>query len=99
MEQTTYFCKTSGKNTPLHRPTMTYTEVDSSMIDLVGYDAKEQILEVRFINSGLTYRYFDVPKAEYEGLLEASSKGSYMHGNIIDCYDFVKVKGGKRRSW
>ena len=69
MEQTTYFCTTLGKNNPLHRPTMTYTEVDSSMIDLVGYDAKEQILEVRFINSGLTYRYFDVPKAEYEGLL------------------------------
>ena len=34
---------------------MIYTEVDSSMIDLVGYDEKKQVLEVRFVNSGLTY--------------------------------------------
>lgn len=76
---------------------MTYTEVDSSMIDLVGYDAKTKVLEVRFINSGLTYRYFDVPKKEYKGLMEASSKGRYMLDNIIDCYPFAKAGGGRRR--
>ena len=76
---------------------MTYASVDSSMIDLVGYDEKEKVLEVRFINSGLTYRYFDVPKKEYQGLMKASSKGSYMRGRIIDCYDYAKVKGGRRR--
>jgi hypothetical protein len=76
---------------------MTYTEVDSSMIDLVGYDAKAKVLEVRFVNFGLTFRYFGVPKKEYEGLMKASSKGQYMHGCIIDFYDYSKVKGGKRR--
>ncbi len=78
-------------------PTVTYTEVDSSMIDLVGYDEKAQVLEVRFISSGLTYRYLDVPKKEYTGLMEASSKGRYMLNNIIDGYDFYKTGGRKRR--
>lgn len=78
---------------------MTYTEVDSSMIDLVGYDEKEKVLEVRFINTGLTYRYFNVPKKEYEGLMKASSKGQYMRGCIIDFYDYAKVGRGGRRRW
>lgn len=78
---------------------MTYTEVDSSMIDLVGYDEKAKVLEVRFINSGMSYRYFGVPKKEYQGLMNASSKGSYMRNYIIDFYDCAKVKGGKRRGW
>ena len=76
---------------------MTYTEVDSSMIDLVGYDEKAKVLEVRFISSGMSYRYFDVPKKEYQGLMKAPSKGSYMRNNIIDFYDYAKVKGSRRR--
>lgn len=32
-----------------------YTPVDSSMIDLVGYDASSKILEIRFIDTGLSY--------------------------------------------
>mgnify|MGYP001268980350 CR=1 FL=1 len=76
---------------------MTYTEVDSSMIDLVGYDEKEKVLEVRFVNTGLSYRYYDVPKEKYEELMKASSKGQYMRGCIIDFYDYAKVKGGRRR--
>lgn len=68
------------------------------MIDLVGNDAKEKALEVRFINSGLTYRYFNVPKKECRGLMKADSKGRYMLDNIIDCYPCAKVKDGRRKS-
>ncbi len=75
---------------------MTYIKVDSSMIDLVGYDEKEQILEVRFINSGLTYQYYEVPMEEYEGLINASSIGSYMRNNILDMYDYSKLKGRRK---
>ena len=35
--------------------TMEYQKIDSSMIDLVGYDADTEILEVRFVNTGYTY--------------------------------------------
>jgi hypothetical protein len=64
---------------------MELIKVDSSMIDAVGYDEEQQVLEVVFKRNGV-YRYRDVPKQVYEGLLNASSKGSYMRELIIDMY-------------
>ncbi|MFN3487564.1 MAG: KTSC domain-containing protein [Emticicia sp.] len=63
-----------------------YTEVDSSIIDLVGYDAGTKTLEIRFIDTGFSYEYYDVPPTVYEQLLESSSKGIYLRNCIIDCY-------------
>lgn len=70
---------------------MQLTEVESSMVHAVGYDEESQILEVVF-NSGGIYRYFNVPEEIYEGLLEAESKGRYMHANVIDLYPYKRVK-------
>jgi hypothetical protein len=75
---------------------MQYTAVDSSMIDLIGYDEDTQILEVRFVNTGYTYEYEGVPKEEFEALMKTSSKGSYMR-EIMECYDGVRKKGKTRR--
>jgi hypothetical protein len=71
---------------------MKYTSVDSSMIDLVGYDADTEILEVRFVNTGYTYIYEDVPKHEYRDLMKASSKGSAMR-EIMEVYGGYRLKG------
>ncbi|MEE8077292.1 MAG: KTSC domain-containing protein [Candidatus Binatia bacterium] len=57
--------------------------VASSVIDEVGYDFQEQILEVVFNNGGV-YRYFGVPEHEYEGLLSSASKGRYLNTQIIN---------------
>jgi hypothetical protein len=67
------------------------------MIDLVGYDADSQTLEVRFAGSGASFVYYDVPQEEYLGLMGADSKGRYMRAHIIDVYAFSKVRGRKRR--
>ena len=64
--------------------------VQSEMLDLVGYDAKSQVLEVVF-NTGDRYRYLDVPASEYEGLMSAESIGQYMHKHIIGRYDYERV--------
>lgn len=69
--------------------------VESSMIQAAGYDEATETLEVVF-NSGKTYRYFQVPKDVWEGLLEADSKGSYMNYAVIDCYPYQQVKKGRR---
>ena len=45
---------------------MEYKKVESSMIDLVGYDADTEVLEMRFINTGLTYEYYEVSKKVYK---------------------------------
>lgn len=63
--------------------------VSSSNIASIGYDASDMILEVEFLN-GAIYQYYDVPQRVYDGLMSASSHGSY-----LDAY--VK-KGGYRYS-
>lgn len=55
--------------------------VSSSNIASIGYDNGAQILEVEFHN-GAIYQYSEVPEWEYEGLMSASSKGTYLHSNI-----------------
>jgi hypothetical protein len=74
---------------------MKLTTVESSMIHAVGYDAKTRTLEVVF-NSGKTYQYYDVPQGEYDGLLAASSKGSYMRACIIDVYECALLRRRRR---
>ena len=69
--------------------------VESSMIHAVGYDAETQTLEVVF-NSGGIYHYEDVPPEEYEGLMDAESKGRYMRANIIDVYPYYQVSRRRR---
>ena len=61
--------------------------VESSMIHAVGYNEQARHLEVVF-TSGRVYCYEDVPPDEFEGLLQADSKGRYMRANIIDMYPY-----------
>ena len=74
---------------------MKLTTVESSMIHAVGYDKKSRRLEVVF-SSGRIYCYEQVPASEYEGLIEAESKGQYMRYRIIDMYPCYQLKGGRR---
>jgi hypothetical protein len=52
--------------------------VDSSVLDIVDYDDEEHVLKVRF-RSGRVYHYYNVPRAHFEALLQAESKGSYFN--------------------
>jgi hypothetical protein len=66
------------------------TPVSSSDIASIGYDEDNQILEVEF-NSGSVYQYSGVPSSEYDGIMNADSKGKYLHANIKNRYPFVKL--------
>lgn len=50
--------------------------VSSSNLAAVGYDYDTATLRIEFLKSGC-YDYFGVPTDVYEGLLAASSKGTY----------------------
>lgn len=65
--------------------------VVSSNIRSVGYDHTSSILEVEF-NSGSIYQYLDVPESEYEGFMNAASKGRYLNRSIKGCYEDIKVR-------
>lgn len=72
-------------------------EVDSSMLAAVGYDPEKRSLVVLF-NSGKAYEYHDVPPEEYQGLMEANSKGQYMNSRIIRVYPDSPFHGWNKRS-
>ncbi|WP_132058720.1 KTSC domain-containing protein [Halorussus amylolyticus] len=69
----------------------TRTPVASSSIRSVGYDADERALEIEFQSGGI-YRYADVSQETYEGLVSASSQGSYFHENLRGEYDYRRVR-------
>lgn len=71
---------------------MERTFVSSSNLRSVGYDSDEETLEIEFHNGGI-YQYFGVPEHRYEGLMNASSKGSYFDSYIKKAgYRYRKIR-------
>lgn len=67
------------------------TEVESSMMEKIAYDAATQQLSVTF-KSGNTYHYFDVEQPIYEGLEQAKSKGKFFTRHIRPWYEYKRVE-------
>ena len=57
------------------------TPVRSSALRSVGYDPKQRVLEIEFIQ-GAVYRYFDVSAEVYRGLMAAESHGRYFNQHV-----------------
>jgi hypothetical protein len=64
--------------------------VRSSVIRSAGYDCETATLEVEF-RTGLVYQYRPVPRAKFNALMKAESKGRYFNANIRDHYPYVVV--------
>ena len=57
----------------------------------MGYDPNTQTLEVEFLHGGI-YQYSNVPLSVYEGLMGASSHGSYFDQNVKKAgYSYQKI--------
>ncbi len=75
---------------------MRRVRVDSSSIASIGYEAATREFEIEFRESGVVYRYFDVPKEEYAAFLAADSKGSYLNQVFkLRIYQYLLVSRGK----
>ncbi len=70
---------------------MEMISVQSSNILAIGYDPKIRALEVEF-RSGSVYQYSGVPQDVYTALMQAESKGSYLHVNVKGKYPFRQVR-------
>lgn len=71
---------------------MTRVPVSSSNLRAVGYDDETRTLEVEFLNGGL-YQYSGVPASKHQGLMAASSKGSYFDVHIKKAgYPYKKLR-------
>ena len=64
--------------------------VQSSNLAKIGYDSATEILWVEFLD-GATYQYKNIPQVVYEGLMSASSHGSYLNREIKDSYPCEKI--------
>lgn len=64
--------------------------VSSSLLNSVGYDPDEQILEVE-LQDGKVYQYIDVPEETYHGLVEADSLGRYFN-NYVRGHSYHRIR-------
>jgi hypothetical protein len=69
---------------------MERTPVNSSNVRAIGYNPDSEILEVEF-NNGSVYQYGGVPEYEFDGIMNATSKGTYLNSNIKNKYSFSKL--------
>lgn len=63
--------------------------VSSSMMTAVAYDARTRTLTIRFVEGG-RYRYRAVPRAVFDALLAAPSKGRFFHEEIDGRYRYAR---------
>jgi hypothetical protein len=64
--------------------------VDSSNLNRVRYEEDRRRLEIEF-NDGSVYEFYEVPPAEFDGLLAADSHGSYFYKHIRENYSYNRV--------
>jgi len=72
-------------------PQFNMIKVSSSNIDSIGYNAKNEILRVKFL-TGAIYDYLKVSLSEYTNLIGASSVGRYINESIKPNYGTVKIQ-------
>jgi len=74
--------------------TMPNNSFQSSNVHSALYDFGGRELSIRYLRSGepdAVYLYINVPAAEWQGLVQASSKGSYINANIAFDYRYFKT--------
>lgn len=64
--------------------------VASLNLKSVGYDEPSETLEVEFLNGGI-YQYFNVPLNLYQNLMQAASKGQFLHYYIKNAFPYSRV--------
>jgi hypothetical protein len=69
---------------------MNRNQVASSNLTSVGYDETAQTLEIEFTN-GAIYQYYNVTAMLFEQLMQAPSKGQFLHVYIRNAYPFSRV--------
>lgn len=79
---------TPARRTPFQN--INWNSVVSSNIQSVRYDPNEQILQIRFRDSGV-YEFTSVPQNVYNAFVNSASKGKFFHANIRGTYTSQKV--------
>ena len=65
--------------------------VDSSELLWIQFDPPSSTLRVEFVSGGI-YEYSQVPRAKFEALLAAASKGTYFNANIRGRHAYTRIE-------
>lgn len=68
-----------------------YDTDKSSCFSAIGYDYDDDILQVTFRDSGVSYQYSDVPVSVWNDLKSASSPGKYYNSDIKGNYSCTRM--------
>lgn len=63
--------------------------VESTCVDQVFFNGDTNDLTITFAKGG-TYTYAGVPAAVAQGLVDAPSKGKYMHAQVLGKFSYRK---------
>ena len=69
---------------------MNRQSVSSKNVASIGYDEANQTLEIGFL-SGPVYQYYNVPSSLHQQMMQASSKGKFLHQYIKNAYPYSRV--------
>lgn len=69
-------------------------KVESEHLAAIGHDEERNILVVGFKN-GEIYHYHNVSPETFQAMLNAPSKGIFLHSNIIGKYPHQKISSKK----
>jgi len=80
-----------AKTMPKKEKKMINHMVISSEIEWIGYEHKDRMLQVEFID-GPVYRYQEVPHSIFEEFLQAPSHGRYFESNVKDKFEHRRIR-------
>lgn len=66
--------------------------VDSTCFSEIGYDADQELLLVRFRDSGSLYSYEPISQEEYDSFIGANSLGKYYNSYIKGNYECHRLE-------
>ena len=70
---------------------MKWAALESKMLSAAAYDDSQQILYLRFRNTGDVYRYFEFTAADNHAFLSAESKGRFFRSHIRHHFRYERL--------
>ena len=70
---------------------MRWAALESRMLAAAAYEDSKQILYLRFRDTGVVYRYFEFPAADYQAFLRAESRGRFFRSHIRDHFRYERL--------
>lgn len=64
--------------------------INSSNVEQIGYDEDLSELHVKFLSGPTIYVYLGIPLQLFEDLMNAPSKGGFLHANVYENYPVEK---------